>query len=172
MAVVGPVRRATVSPLLAYSAFPASGQSMQQGMTKARDAQQQEVARRVAAVPMRMGGLGLRSARRMVPAAHWASWADALALIEGRLPECAEVITATLELDDHPGVWKNSNAQRECSIWVDSSDGQFCPSFGEELAHGPQQITNVVSGSTAGNSTRPPPLKFTFGRPRHLKFWI
>ena len=67
------------------------------------DAQQQEVARRVATLPMRMGGLGLRSARRMAPAACWASWADAMAMIDGRLPQIADLITAALEFDEAPG---------------------------------------------------------------------
>ena len=39
---------------------------------------EQEVARNIASLPMRMGGLGIRSAQRMAPGAYWASWADAL----------------------------------------------------------------------------------------------
>ena len=31
-------------------------------------------AQRIATMPIRMGGLGLRSATRMSPAAYWASW--------------------------------------------------------------------------------------------------
>ena len=40
----------------------------------------------LASLPMRMGGLGLRSAVRTSPAAFWASWADALSMIQTRLP--------------------------------------------------------------------------------------
>ena len=61
------------------------------------DARQQEVARRLASLPMRMGRLGLRSALRTAPAAYWASWADALPMIEGRLPQVAQLVTAQLE---------------------------------------------------------------------------
>ena len=51
------------------------------------DVTQQEVAERIATLPMRLGGLGLRSSDRTVPAAYWASWADALPMLSRRLPE-------------------------------------------------------------------------------------
>ena len=41
-------------------------------------------AAQVASLPMRMGGLGLRSAQRCAHAAYWASWADALPMIRQR----------------------------------------------------------------------------------------
>ena len=40
----------------------------------------------IASLPMRMGGLGLRRATRMALAAYWASWADALQMVDQRLP--------------------------------------------------------------------------------------
>ena len=46
---------------------------------------------------MRLGGLGLRSARRMAPRGYWSSWADALAMIHQRLPQVADSITDRLE---------------------------------------------------------------------------
>ena len=46
--------------------------------------QEKEDACRLATLPMRMGGLGLRSATRMAPAAYWASWADALHMVQAR----------------------------------------------------------------------------------------
>ena len=48
-------------------------------------------------LPMRMGGLGIRSASRLGPAAFWASWADALPMLEKRLPPLAAEITTILE---------------------------------------------------------------------------
>ena len=45
---------------------------------------QKEEARHLATLPMRLGGLGLRSAFRT--AAYWASWADALPMLSARLP--------------------------------------------------------------------------------------
>ena len=49
--------------------------------------------------PLRLGGLGLRSAQRVAPGAFWASWADALHMIHERLPAVARTITKKL-LDD------------------------------------------------------------------------
>ena len=53
----------------------------------------QKGAKEIATMPMRLGGLGLRSAARMAPAAFWASWADALPTISNRLPEVANRVT-------------------------------------------------------------------------------
>ena len=61
------------------------------------DAHQQAVAQDIASLPMRMGGLGIRSASRLAPAAFWASWADALPMLEKRLPPLAAEITTILE---------------------------------------------------------------------------
>ena len=65
------------------------------GLTGGED--EKEVAHLVASLPMRLGGLGLRSARRMAPGAYWSSWADALAMIHQRLPRVADSITDRLE---------------------------------------------------------------------------
>ena len=43
------------------------------------------------------GGIGLRSARRSQPAAHWASWADALKMVKERHPIVADTILGALE---------------------------------------------------------------------------
>ena len=51
------------------------------------DAIQKNVAERIATLPMRLGGLGLRSAARTAPATYWASWADAMPMLSRRLPE-------------------------------------------------------------------------------------
>ena len=65
------------------------------GLTGGAD--EKEVAHEVASLPMRLGGLGLRSARRMAAGAYWSSWADALAMIHQRLPRVANRITDRLE---------------------------------------------------------------------------
>ena len=54
--------------------------------------QQKAVRHQLASLPMRMGGLGLRSAVRTSPAAFWASWADSLSMIQTRLPEIADAV--------------------------------------------------------------------------------
>ena len=45
--------------------------------------------KQLSSLPMRLGGLGLRSAERCAPAAYWASWADAIQMIGQRTPEVA-----------------------------------------------------------------------------------
>ena len=54
-------------------------------------------AEMVARLPMRMGGLGLRSAERCADAACWASWADALEMIHQRTPAVADMVVRTME---------------------------------------------------------------------------
>ena len=64
---------------------------------------QHQVAKMLATLPMRLGGLGLRSAQRMAHAAYWASWADALPMISERLPAVATSIVTALENQDARG---------------------------------------------------------------------
>ena len=59
--------------------------------------QERTTAHQLATLPMRLGGLGLRSASRMAPASFWSSWADALQMIHQRLPEVADTIVESLE---------------------------------------------------------------------------
>ena len=54
-------------------------------------------AERVARLPMRMGGLGLRSAVRCADAAYWASWADALPMINERTPAIGNLVVQTMD---------------------------------------------------------------------------
>ena len=54
-------------------------------------------AEMVARLPMRMGGLGLRSAERCADAAYWASWADAMEMIHQRTPAVADMVVRAME---------------------------------------------------------------------------
>ncbi len=56
------------------------------------------VWRQVAQLPFHQGGLGLRSAERIGVAAHWASWADSLEMIQARHPPVAQAIVRALEM--------------------------------------------------------------------------
>ena len=75
------------------------------------DRAQQNMAQCIASLPMRMGSFGLRSASRMAPAAFWASWADALHMIDQRLPRvsrtiaqgCLGVLVRATEILDRDG---------------------------------------------------------------------
>ena len=53
----------------------------------------------LATLPMRLGGLGLRSAARAKPAAYWASWADALPTLAQRCPAAARQVVDALQTD-------------------------------------------------------------------------
>ena len=61
------------------------------------DDAQVEMARHITTLSLRMGGLGLRSALRMAPAAFWVSWADALPMLQQRLPELTRRVLHVLE---------------------------------------------------------------------------
>ena len=51
------------------------------------------VASKVVQLPFREGRLGLRSAARLAPAAHWASWADCLSQVYARTQHlCAQLM--------------------------------------------------------------------------------
>ena len=62
-------------------------------------------SRQVASLPLSMRGLGLRSAQRTSVAAHWASWADAVGMIQNRHPTVAATIVRALEIGSPvPGI--------------------------------------------------------------------
>ena len=84
-----------------------------------------------ASLPLRLGGLGLRSAERTLPAAHWASWADSLAMINARHPAIAGSIVKASETNvEVPFV-------REVQRCVDTLvEADFSVPSWEELADG------------------------------------
>ena len=50
-------------------------QTMENLLRLPGEVHEQDMARNIASLPMRMGGPGIRSAQRMAPRACWASWA-------------------------------------------------------------------------------------------------
>ena len=56
-----------------------------------------DLAHQVATLPGRLGGLGLRSAERSAPAAYWASWVDALSVIQTKAPDVAATVLHNLD---------------------------------------------------------------------------
>ena len=56
----------------------------------------------IASLPLSLGGLGLLSARRIRPAANWASWSDCLEMVQKRHPNVAATIVRALQ-DRSPG---------------------------------------------------------------------
>ena len=67
----------------------------------------QENWRQIVTLPLHGGGLGLRSATKLGVAAHWASWADSLEMIQKRHPEVANRFVSNL---------KDEHAQSDC-LW-------------------------------------------------------
>ena len=49
------------------------------------------LVRRQAQLPLRYGGLGLRSCVRTAPAAYWSSWADSICILRDRFPSIFEL---------------------------------------------------------------------------------
>eukprot|EP00973_Karenia_brevis_P037020 5103385-Karenia_brevis.AAC.1 len=108
-----------------------------------------EVANFIATIPYRMGGLGLRSAQRMAPAAYWASWADGLEMIKLRCPDTADRIVRSLD----EGWLPEGTALRELQDsreHIQREGGMTCPSWAE-LAGGarPQQTVDAEPGEWA-----------------------
>ena len=123
-------------------------------------------ATQIATLLMRLGGLGLRSARRVGHVAFWASWADALHMISKRLPTVVMQVLGH-EIDDRmTGGCLGELIEGGCAA---IGPGRFC-----QQAHMVRtqrrpvlhQLTslNLASGSTAGSSTHLPLLNTTSGR--------
>ena len=64
-----------------------------------------EAAKKAVTLPLSTGGLGIQDATRAIPAAQWASWADALEMIRKRHPGvAAEIITALDQGHSSPSI--------------------------------------------------------------------
>ena len=61
-----------------------------------------EMAKATATLPLALGGLGLRSAERSRVAAHWASWADTLPMIQERHPVVAVIVGSLAGAPESP----------------------------------------------------------------------
>ena len=96
------------------------------------------------ASPLRMGGLGLRSAQRLAPAAYWASWADALPMLQQRLPNLTRQVVECLSVEGATGCLGDLQA---ASRTLDRSGFVNRPSW-EALQRGirPQRPTVVEPG--------------------------
>ena len=101
------------------------------------------LAKDVATLPGRLGGLGLRSAIRSGPAAYWASWVNALPVFASKLPRfCNQVLRALvagnsdvlclreLELCAAELVQAGTT---ELPTWVEAAEGAVPPKLDEGL---------------------------------------
>ena len=64
------------------------------------------VTTEVVQLPFQEGGLGLRSAVRLAPAACWASWADCLSQVRARAPQVCTQLLQELEGPPSQAQWK------------------------------------------------------------------
>ena len=109
----------------------ACGGWLSSGRCQAR--QELDRAKMVASLPMRMGGLGLRSAGRCARAAYWASWADAIPMIGQRNPTVAHEVVASLSGD--AALVEDCLAQpHECAQTLDREGFRWRPTWSELLA--------------------------------------
>ena len=98
----------------------------------------------VAHLPLRGGGLGLRSAVRVAPAAYWASWADCLAMIRARHPTLAGLFVHALEGETGGPCLRELQAARSQVV---AEGFAACPGW-RDLALGarPQQVQEDEPG--------------------------
>ena len=91
-------------------------------------------ARELAGLPGNRGGLGLRNAERMSPAAYWGAWADALGVMQQKCPEVTERILQELERGDDARAQSLREAAA-AAAYLDASGWTSRPSW-QELADG------------------------------------
>ena len=130
------------------------------------------VTTEVVQLPFREGGLGLRSAVRLAPAAYWASWADCLSQVRARAPQvCTQLLQ---ELEGPPSraqcVREAQDAAAMLAVegmevpkWSKFSDPDFRapqpvdPEVGE-WTHGWQFHASVARDTLFATSVHLPPL--------------
>ena len=88
-------------------------------------------ARDIATLPMSLGGLGVRSAVRTSRPAHWASWADCLAMVQERHPDVASLLVSQLAHPTTPCLQAVARVARDLT-----EVGGFAPPSWRELATG------------------------------------
>ena len=115
---------------------------------------------------LRMGGLGLRSMSRCSRAAYWASWADALPMIQERNPAIAEIVENALVHNVFPPEGCLSELVQATSQ-LDQEGFSERPSWSELAGASDRPRTcrrNPASGSTAGSIGHLPPPIVPLGR--------
>ena len=113
-------------------------------------------AREVAQLPLCLGGLGLRCAARMAPAAWWASWADCLPMLRERAPALTADICRALDAGAAglpPGLRQAAEAR---ASWPRKATRRPPGRrWRWEHAPRPRKTGRWASGRTAGSSGRP-----------------
>ena len=93
--------------------------------------------KKVASMPLAMGGLGFRDGVRISPTAFWASWADSLGMIKARHLQVADTITQGLNGEAAAPTSRAAASARHNLIGVQG----FEPPSWETLANGVRSVT-------------------------------
>ena len=90
-------------------------------------------SQQIAQLPLRLGGLGLRCAKRIAVAASWASWTDSLHMMQQRHPELANQIVSFLDpSSDSASIFEQLQEGRSTLVnegftqiptWQEAADG-------------------------------------------------
>ena len=96
-----------------------------------------DITKRVASLPLRYGGCGLRSAVRTSPAAYWGAWADVLSFVQSRFPDLANDLRTHLQAE-HTLV-QCVVAVRSCQNLL-QSEGAVLPTWAQLFAGARPQI--------------------------------
>ena len=96
----------------------------------------------VSSLPIRLGGLGMRSSVRLAAAVHWAAWADVFENLHKRFPSLASKITLAL---NNGSAAPSLQYVRECVDWL-LGVGFECPSW-LALQNGARPLTPEAIGS-------------------------
>ena len=111
-----------------------------------------ELARQIASLPGRKGGLGLRSAERTATAAYWSSWANALGVMHTKTPDiAAEVVRQLAEADATVAPCLQELAQ--CKAELEEKGATDLPTW-TEAAHGAQPPPPPEDGIDAADLDR------------------
>eukprot|EP00973_Karenia_brevis_P070868 9850613-Karenia_brevis.AAC.1 len=87
----------------------------------------------LSSMPMALGGGGLRSAARAAPAAYWASWSDAIPVLQHKAPRLASMIVHALENNTQAASCLRET--QHCRELLMSHGFRACPSW-QEVARG------------------------------------
>ena len=118
------------------------------GALRGHSQRQGSGAQQLSTLPMRMGGLGLRSAELLAPAAFWASWVVRRLDANEHYPGCvAELREACVALDKKGFWWRPS--------WPQLREGKDHHKHAHEI---------LVSGLTVGSTGHLPSSTLVIGR--------
>ena len=119
--------------------------------------QESRRAKSVATLPLRSGGLGLRSAVRIGPAALWASWADTLPMMAARGAQALQTRYSANSRKAWPAqqnafVTQQQQRRRYSQRGTSAQAGERCTTAKDHLSQNRTQ--SQARYDTAGNTTQ------------------